>query len=347
MLHIERWVGILKHKKGDLGKMKTPLVTILFTVSLLLSNCGTPIETMVAATDTAQPTQTATAFQPSETPQPEPTKRPVFKPNVSYVPNGSKDQKLDLYLPKEGEGPFPTILAFHGGAFRSDPGAPDKSTYYPKFGRYFNELGYAFISADYRLAPQFSYPAQIEDVFCALAWVHANHETYDLDDKKLILMGDSTGGYLAAMLGTIETPEIYLENCPNKLPDSNWFQGTVIFYGLFDFTNASKDTGATFNEPYWGESLEEISPEKLAVMSPITWVDGSEPPFLLIHGTKDTELPSSMSEAFATTLSEAGVEVELLLVDFEHRFIEEPLANPANVISLEAIDAFLTKVTNK
>ena len=328
--------------------MKMRLVIALCVGSLLLSNCATSNATIEAVTEAAQPNPTATEIQPSATPLPEPTKRKLFIPNISYVPSGSKNQKLDLYLPKEGDGPFPTILAFHGGAFRSDPGAPDKTTYYPKFGRYFSDLGYAFISADYRLTPQFSYPAQIEDVFCSLAWIHANHETYGLDNKNIILMGDSTGGYLAAMLGTIETAEPYLENCPFELPDSNWYQGAVIFYGEFDFTDMGKDSGASFMEPYWGERVEEISPEKLAEMSPISWVDGSEPPFLLIHGTRDTELPSSLSEAFATTLMEAGVEVELLLVDSEHGFmLHEPITSPANEISLEAIEAFIKIVIGK
>jgi len=78
--------------------------------------------------------------------------------------------RSSLFFPKDRDGPFPTILAFHGGAFRSGPGYPNKSMY-RKYAYYFNELGYALVSADYRIAPTYTYthPAQVEDVFCALA----------------------------------------------------------------------------------------------------------------------------------------------------------------------------------
>ena len=132
--------------------------------------------------ETAHP-ETSTKDQPTvllPSPSPEPTKRISFFPNQAYIPNGSKEQILDIYLPKTGDDPFPTILAFHGGAFRSGSGYPTKSMY-RKFAYHYNDLGYALVSVDYRLAPTYSYPAQVEDVFCALAWVHANHETYSLD----------------------------------------------------------------------------------------------------------------------------------------------------------------------
>ena len=80
-------------------------------------------------------------------------------------------------------------------------------------------------------------------------------------------------------------------------------------------------------------------------MSPMSQVDGSEPPFLLIHGTSDTSIPSWMSEDFATALEEAGADVELLLLEEErHAFLIQPLSSPANVQSLEAIEAFLASL---
>jgi len=320
----------------------------LFSTSILVCIVAFSACNPVAATpDVAlQPTLPPPVPTKTLTLQPEPTKKQVFIPNVSYVSNGTKDQKLDVFLP-EIEGPFPTILAFHGGAFQSGPGYPSKSMY-RKYAYYFNDLGYAFVSADYRLAPTYTYPAQVEDVFCALAWVHANHQIYGLDPGHIIIMGDSAGGYLAAMLSTIETPELYLEDCPNKLPASDWIQGTVVFYGFFDITDVSDHPGkGSLLEPYLGTAWDEVPLERLEEMSPMSWVGGSEAPFLLIHGTLDTTLPSSMSTNFAEALDDVGVQVEVLLVEDDHRFLLKPLTNPANSQSLKAIEAFLRTVIGR
>jgi acetyl esterase/lipase len=231
-------------------------------------------------------------------------------------------------------------LAIHGGGFRAR-----SKTLYSRLAGHLNELGYAVVSTDYRLTPSYSHPAQVEDVFCALAWVHANHATYGFDNEHIIVMGDSSGGYLAAMLGTVDPPSLYLENCPHALPASDWIQGVVVFYGFYDFTSIDgyrREEVVGYLQPFWGAEYSEIPPETLAEMSPMSWVDGSEPPFLLIHGTSDTSIPSWMSEKFAAELDDAGVDVELLLVDAKHAFILKPLSSPENVQSLAAIEAFLS-----
>lgn len=73
-------------------------------------------------------------------------------------------------------------------------------------------------------------------------------------------------------------------------------------------------------------------------MSPVTLVDGSESPLLLIHGSRDTTIPALMSERFARVLEEFGVDTELLLVDAGHGFETQPIHVPVNVESLSAID---------
>jgi acetyl esterase/lipase len=222
-------------------------------------------------------------------------------------------------------------LAIHGGGFRAR-----SKILYSRLAGHLNELGYAVVSTDYRLTPSYSYPAQVEDVFCAMAWIHANHATHGFDNERIFVMGDSAGGYLAAMLGTVDTPSLYLENCPHALPASDWLQGVVVFYGFFDFTSIDgypRGEVASL-QAFWGAQFSEIPSETLAEMSPMSWVDGSEPPFLLIHGTSDTAIPSWMSEKFAAELEDTGVDVELLLVDAKHAFILKPLSSPENVQSL-------------
>jgi acetyl esterase/lipase len=285
----------------------------------------------------AQPEPTAPQVEPSPT---EPPKRRWT--DVPYIQDGLAFHELDVYLPSNGDGPFPTILTIHGGGFQ----AGSKSLYY-LLAKHFNELDYALVSTNYRFAQRYPYPAPVDDVFCALAWVHANNETYNIDNERIIVMGDSAGGYLAAMLGTVETPSAYLENCPYSLPETDWIQGAVIFYGFYDFTSLDgyQEMGVNaYLEPFWGAKYSEIPPETLAEMSPISWVDGSEPSFLILHGTSDTRIPSKMSEDFAAVLEGAGVDVELVLLDAKHAFIAQSLSSPENVQSLEAIETFLSEL---
>ena len=173
------------------------------------------------------------------------------------------------------------------------------------------------VSIDYRLAPDFNYPAQVQDAFCALAWVHANAAAYGFDTERIAALGDSAGAYLAAMLGSVDTPSIYMEGCPHPLPQTDWIQGVVGFYGGYDFTNIDVLPVGLIKqslEPFWGTTFDKIPAEILAEMSPMSWVDGSEPPFLLIHGASDGTIPTRMSEDFAYALEESGATVELLIL---------------------------------
>jgi dipeptidyl aminopeptidase/acylaminoacyl peptidase len=147
------------------------------------------------------------------------------------------------------------------------------------------------------------------------------------------------------MLGTVDTPSLYLEGCPNLLPRTDWIQGAVVFYGHFDFTSIDGYTDGYIRlglQPYWGAEFSEIPPDTLAEMSPMSWVDGSEPPFLLIHGTSDSDIPSWMSEDFASALEESGATVELLLIEAGHGFLGlQSLSSPTNVQSLDTVEPWL------
>jgi acetyl esterase/lipase len=269
-----------------------------------------------------------------------------FIHNVPYVPGGSVDQELDIYFPTEGDGPFPVVLAIHGGGFRWET-----KTNYLRYASFFNGLGYALVSIDYRLAPSFTYPAQVQDSFCALAWIYASAATYGFDTERIVAVGESAGGYLVAMLGAVDTPSLYMEGCPYALPETNWIHGIVPFYGAFDLTNTEGVSDWVVQEclePYMGTTLSDAPAELLTEASPISWVDGSEPPFLVVHDLSDTLILSWTAEGFASKLEEAGTETELLLVEAEHGYVtDDPLWSDANIQTQEAVAAFLKAVFGK
>ena len=343
--------------------MKKFLLTIKvvpFLIMLALAACSTPASMstpIVSPTVPAEPTRTlipqptsnasvTLTSQPTLSPTPQPTLTATDVPerivrDLEYIPDGRTSHKLDVYLPPTGDGPFPTILAIHGGGFSSR--SKDSYRY---IAPHYMDLGYALVSTNYRLTPGASYPAQVQDVFCALAWIYANHEEYGFDVEHVFVTGGSAGGYLASMVGTVDNPSIYLKNCPHTLPETGWVQGMIIFYGFFDFTNIEGFSDLGSLQYYWRSKYEEIPLENLEEMSPMSWLDGSEPPTLLIHGTLDESVPSWMSEGFAAALEQAGADVELILVEAEHGFESglNPLSKPAMVESFKSIEPFLSRL---
>jgi len=252
-------------------------------------------------------------------------------------------QVLDVYLPTTGDGPYPTILAIHGGGFKTRSKALYDTT---TIGPFYAANGYAFVAMNYRLLGSGGYPAQVEDSFCALAWVHDNAEEYGFDPDQVIVTGGSAGGYLASMVGTVDDPSIYLEDCPNQYPSSDAVQAAVIYYGFYDFTNPDHLPPSNRSEfqAFWGAAYEDIPAERLEEMSPMAQIDGSEPPFIILHGTADKSVPSVWSERFAEALGQAGVDVELVLLpDIPHAFELLPLTGETMTLALKEIDNFLLR----
>jgi acetyl esterase/lipase/sugar lactone lactonase YvrE len=280
----------------------------------------------------ARPLSTTDTLPRLEITKPSPTQTTAtfeVTRDVRYVADGHPRQTLDLYLPTRGEGPFPTLVMIPGG------GADKRDLAH--WARYFVERGYVAVSINYRDITLFDYPATVEDAFCAVAWTHASADTYGFDPGRIVVMGHSVGGTLAAMLATVDDPHLFAEDCPHELPEADWIQGAIPFTGVFDYVSALRFSPerAPRLEDYLGGDLNQV-PETWAEASAAIWVDGSEPPFLLIHGTEDSEIEVDQSMAFAETLQQAGVEANLLLIrgaDHEAIIRSEQ--------SLEAVEDFL------
>lgn len=224
--------------------------------------------------------------------------------DLPYVADGHQRQKLDLILPSKSDKPAPVVVWIHGGAWR----AGDKARNPAQFlvGR-----GYAVASINYRLVQHASMPAQIEDCKAAIRWLRANAKEYNLDSDHIGVWGASAGGHLVALLGTagdIKELEGELGN-----PDqSSRVQCVVDWFGPTDFLamgRTQERPEAPVAQLLGGPLSQKQEAAKLA--SPITHVTKDDPPFLIMHGDKDTTVGVRQSYLLADKLKATGVEVEL------------------------------------
>ena len=113
----------------------------------------------------------------------------------------SPAQKMDIYLPDEGDGPFPVIMQVHGGAFML--GSKGEVVSEPMIQGIY--LGYAVADINYRLSGEAIFPALVYDGKAAVRFLRANAAQYHLDGSRIAAWGQSAGGHLAANLGAVET----------------------------------------------------------------------------------------------------------------------------------------------
>jgi len=229
--------------------------------------------------------------------------------DVAYATK-SQAQKLDIYLPDEGEGPFPVIISIHGGAFKSgDKGDGQVTPMLQGLKR-----GYAVVSINYRLSGEAIFPAQIYDVKAAVRWIRANAKQYKLNPVKIAAWGGSAGGHLSALLGTsVNVKE--LEDLTQGNADQtsrviavvDWF-GPTDFLKMDEQLKESKVTNPQVHSVPDSPESELIgknitdAPDLVKAVNPETYITPDDPPFFIQHGMIDHLVPYQQSDNLANKL---------------------------------------------
>ena len=238
----------------------------------------------------------------------------------------SPAQKLDIYWPEQGSGPFPVILSIHGGAFMGGDKADIQLT--PMLAGL--SRGYALVSINYRMSGEARFPALVQDVKAAIRWIRAHAGQFGLDAQKIAAWGGSAGGYQAAMAGVSAGIE-ELDDLSLGNPDQPCHvQAVVDWFGPTDFLQMDAQLAEAGLPPQPGQEHSGAnSPESLLLGAKITaiplrvraanpesYIRPGLPPFLLQHGTLDDTVPCLQSVRFAEKLAavpdNAGVTLDLL-----------------------------------
>lgn len=236
-----------------------------------------------------------------------------------YACVGTRAVHLDLQLPVGAFRPFPVIMWLFGGGWAQ--GGKDDRPLIRLIDDYLLAHGYAIISVEYRLSQEARFPAQLEDCKAAVRWVRAHARHYGLDADAIGAWGFSSGGHLAALLGTTGSFSVY-DRVGLYLGYSSAVQAVCTFAAPTDLLQMSAvvghewhDAPDSFESRLLGGPLQERA-DRAAQANPVTYLVGDTqmPPFLILHGDRDTYVPVNQAAILFEALRRAGREVTLYLI---------------------------------
>jgi acetyl esterase/lipase len=250
--------------------------------------------------------------------------------------------------------PGPAVLYVHGGGFvlgdRKLGGlggglANATGALLPQLRAALNRRGFLVASIDYRLPPASPWPAQLQDASCAVRFLRTHARALDIDPGRIGAWGSSAGGTLVALLG-LGSSEASFDRGP--WPDQpSAVQAVVDMFGPADLTDLGDST--PFARAVAWIALGG-SPQVRRAASPLTHVPaghpaatGSVPPFLLLHGTRDQDMPPRHSQELARQLAAAGVPVRLMLVQGAGHGLDSPGQRPTPGQLTELVADFFTR----
>lgn len=228
-----------------------------------------------------------------------------FTADVVFARPGGHPLLLDAWVP-EGKGPFPAVVIVHGGGFVRG----DKQSYVRPLFDVLSEAGFAWFTIDYRLAPRAKFPAAVDDVESALAWVKRNARHYRIDTKRIALFGESAGGYLVSLVGT-------------RRKRGGDLAAVLPFYTYHEFKLPPAGADGAVPMPRRGSlidffGIKDTSARTAAFLrsaAPLHNVRADMPPFLLYHAKDDASVPFAQSVQMCEAIVKAGGRCDLFAAE--------------------------------
>lgn len=239
--------------------------------------------------------------------------------DLIYTPPGwPQALSADLYRP-EGAGPFPAVIMVHGGGWKAR--TREDMT---RLARAVARRGYVVMNVSYRLAPQWTFPAPLEDLQQAVLWLRARAREHGVDARRIGAWGYSAGAHLAALLAvTGPTDRYFVDGARVQAVVAGGTPVDLRYYKEGPLINGLM--GVAY----------ERDPERWRNASPVALVSADDPPMFLYHGTLDFTVGVENARAMQAALHAAGVPVELYLYrGLEHfaTFFLSPVARAVDFL---------------
>lgn len=257
----------------------------------------------------------------------------IVTKDIEYCDWGNWVGKLDLFMPKDCKGAVPLVINIHGGGWVHGQKETESG-----FSLFFVK-GYIIANVEYRLAQQAVAPAAIMDVRAALIYLLKKHKQYHINPRYVIIMGSSAGGHLALMVGLLQNNHVF----DNGSKTNVHIAAIIDKYGPADLNEwESMKKPSKASSSWLGAHMNDTS--FIASVSPVSYVNHSSPPVMIIHGTADHTVPYEQSVMLKNKLEAAGVHVDFYAVEGGRHgnFLKE-----ANEEISRRIDIFLSQMITK
>lgn len=258
----------------------------------------------------------------------------IATPDVEYANfTGFRPLLLDLYRQTKAaeHARRPLVIYVHGGGWRrGDSRTLGAFENFPALLASLAARGYVVAAVNYRLSGEARFPAAVQDLNAAIAFLRGHSAPFGIDPGRVILWGDSAGAQLAALAAeTCGLPQFAPPPSTGRLPRrqaaaahaghvSRCVQGVVAWYGIFDLPRLLESSGAYGVAADAREFLGCASgpcAQLARRASPVKYASSLAPPMLLLHGRADTEVSFGQTLEMATALRKAGARVNVGLID--------------------------------
>lgn len=238
----------------------------------------------------------------------------IIHEDIVYSIADGHELKLDIAVPRYLKAPAPAIVDIPGGAWRAVNKSVEDALFYAKYG-------FIGVSITHRTSDIAVFPAAVHDCKTVIRWLRAHAKDYNIDPDKIGVTGFSSGGHLAALLGT-SGGDAFLEGNGGYQEYSSTVQAVVDHFGPTDFFKMNDSELTDRIDHFAADSPESLflggplreKAEMARLANPITYVDSDDPPFFIGHGEKDGMVIINQSELLHEALVEAGVPTDFVRV---------------------------------
>jgi acetyl esterase/lipase len=227
----------------------------------------------------------------------------VYAQRPDWCDSTSRELKVSLLKPRQyfdydKKVTCPAIVWICGGAWTE----MNRNVWIPEL-TWFAKKGYVVASVDYSVTARTRFPQQIVDIKEAIRFLRAHADILGIDSKRIAIMGESAGGYLSALVGVTGNTREY--DLGTNLDQSSAVQAAIPWYPVIDTSNFLV-----------ADFLSDMLPPDFRKYPNVSkLVTKDTPPFMILHGTADTQVPLSQSESFYDVLQNTGVESDLIILD--------------------------------
>lgn len=247
--------------------------------------------------------------------------------DLNYVGDGKGFHALDIYLPKATKAKYPVVIHIYGSAFLSNngKGSADLGTVVASL----LDAGFAVVTPNHRSSNDAVYPAQIQDIKAVIRFLRGNSGTYKLDTTFVGISGFSSGGQLASLAGTTRNVKTFTKgsitmdlegSLGNYTSQSSWVNAVCDWSGPSDLlkmdscgSSLNNDAADSPAGKLIGAPIQQ-NKDRSQLTNPITFVDPTDPPFLIIHGTADNIVPYCQGDFLNKALKAKNVTSSIITV---------------------------------